>query len=1567
MKKVFLGLMLAFSLIVSVTLTACGGGNGGNGGGEQNYTTAQKEYNAFKDKAFSIIDSYNLVISETTGGASAVSSKTDEEETSNRKALIKDIYETVSTNERSESVENFGSSAKNFFKQIFVSPLVFGEVLTFNSNSATFYDTVGKASTADGNVWYVLKKNGDHTTFYSLDNTYQTYDGQKTGHIYYDLYYRSESDFNFLCITEISSGNFVFFSGDSDYNFAYVNYDVDSQSSTFVTVFDGVNALNIGGSSDFAKSCVDKVKNAQDMAEIKSQTNALSLSENPVLIDMNDFATVAKKYEDQIGNGNVNMSSDFEMDGDTLVGVRNYSKETLVIPKYVKSIDAQSFRIPENVKKLVVSENLKELVVKKYMLDYNRNETNYDSTYVSCPFDFFGESKPFFSYNRETRAYNEVEITVLGNDGVFKQDAGGNIYLNLKPTASSEERHDYILELKNMNYLAKKANIEGFSDGTTFVIDSSEFEYGNNENDESLYVRHLKESIPELTYMFGREEDLKFDTPKNVEYIVSWDIIYGVNLKSYFDIRDDVTFENVKIYAKDKADKKSFSHVEMEISEFETINNLVFGENMSADISLRANFYNRNNPRVFDDQEESLLQKYANKNMWPKVKNLDLGECVTGLRLGNVLVGSGETLNKIACPDSMTTFSFDMDGVISSDYVIEGKNGGYAKNLTFDKNYTDSDLDEKGRMSYEYSMSNRCPINFGFSPDDETVVYENGQFKTVGKVADGVRILVKTNAPLRKFDDSKVKVMPTELWLYTIQYYNDDTDPKHPTKFLYPKRAILKIEQDKDTVVLTTREEYAKFLREDLLEQGYTDEDTIQSIIQGRLESLEYNPDIFDLDKTTNVYKTTVKNEVEKFDLDHLVGKREWSEYNWRLLRGNDDAQTFDEVKDWKEDTRWMEELELKEGNNFFKLNLLHRVGDTIVDSFETVKINVYRNKALKIVYHISNGMNENEAIFDDPTFEVQEGTPFAFYDAFSGVTSEWTMFTHPIYSFKGWYLDSDCTVPAFAETSKIYNAKESTNGSYSQELLKKMKFEWLKVKDRLLNTTGDDTENNFWVKPSDILIDTSYSYDTSYERIITKDLADANGEIHIYSKWEQREFEIELDNILTRYTDPVLNWEKISVKRGKNEFFNFDGNVTMPTANVDQTDYNGKKYGTFMPENVTVKVSVCGEDFTLNYYDLVNQNGAVNQVKLGEYVDKIFLTFKTLLLEVKDSDGEAVSTYNYNLRLSFKMTTELKYEIFELNLAFVDNFDILSQEEAFIDGDENLNVIETTTRSGESFNKNTYYFVNVYKYLNDPTYKNKSIKYAYANTTDENGNFVPGYSQLMLKMPGIKKDLVDYHLCDDIDTALFDKNGNSVLYTSSTSSYPEQGLNYRELSDNDIYNSKYHTRYYNLKTFDMDDGATIVIMPRYKFAELRFVRYNEYGTLCYVSDTLEIKYDTYSKITEDTKLQDLLSVDYSKKEIVFEQSIFGDKKVVKLSCDTTELDTTETHELNFKMIDNDDPTKRQYAISLTDLGAFIKKHFDVSGGTDTSICKGAYIIKKGDSYTYLGIYRIKVVYEETT
>lgn len=118
MKKVFLGLMLAFSLIVSVTLTACGGGgNGGNGGGEQSYTTAQKEYNTFKDKALSIVDSYNLVISETTG-ASTVSSKTDEEETASRKALIKDIYETVSTNERSERVENFASSAKNFFKQI---------------------------------------------------------------------------------------------------------------------------------------------------------------------------------------------------------------------------------------------------------------------------------------------------------------------------------------------------------------------------------------------------------------------------------------------------------------------------------------------------------------------------------------------------------------------------------------------------------------------------------------------------------------------------------------------------------------------------------------------------------------------------------------------------------------------------------------------------------------------------------------------------------------------------------------------------------------------------------------------------------------------------------------------------------------------------------------------------------------------------------------------------------------------------------------------------------------------------------------------------------------------------------------------------------------------------------------------------------------------------------------------------------------------------------------------------------------------------------------------------------
>lgn len=1115
--------------------------------------------------------------------------------------------------------------------------------------------------------------------------------------------------------------------------------------------------------------------------------------------------------------------------------------------------------------------------------------------------------------------------------------------------------------------MQKKANIEGFTDGTTFVIDSSEFEYENNEADESLYVRHLKESISELSYMFGREEDLKFDTPKNVEYIVSWDPMYGVNLKGYFDIRDDVTFENVKIYAKDKADNNSYLHVEVELSEFETINNLVFGENMSADISLRANFYNRNNPRVFDDQVESLCQKYANKNMWPRVKNLDLGECVTGLWLGNILVGAGETLNKIACPDSMTIFAFEMKGVISSDYIIEGKNGGYAKNLTFGKNYSDTDLDEKGRMSYDYAISNRCPICFGFSPDDEEIVYENGQFKTVKKVADGVRILVKTNAPLRKFDDSKAKVMPTELWLYTIQYYNDDTDPNNPNKYLYPYRAILKIEQDKDTVVLTTREEYAKFLREDLLDEGYTDENTIQGMIQGRLKSLEYNPDIFDLDKTTNVYKTTVKNEVEKFDLDHLVGKREWSEYNWRLLRGNDDAQTFDEVKDWKEDTRWMEELELKEGNNFFKLNLLHRVGDAIVDSFETVKINVYRNKALKIVYHISNGMNENEAIFDDPTFEVQEETPFAFYDAFSGVTSEWTMFTHPIYSFKGWYLDSDCTIPAFTENSKIYNAKKNTNGSYSQELLKRMKFEWLKVKDSLLNNAGDDTENNFWVNPSNILIDTSYSYDYSYERIITKDLADENGEIHIYSKWEQREFEIELDNILTRYTDPVLNWEKISVKRGKNEFFNFDGNVTMPTTNVDLID-NGKKYGTFMPERVTVKVNVCGQEITLNYYDLVNQNGTVNQVKLGEYVDMIFSTFKTLLLEVKNANGEAVSTYNYDLRLSFKMTTKLKYEIFELNLAFVDNFDILSQEEAFIDGDENLDVIETTTESGESFNKNIYYFVNVYKYLNDPTYKNKSIKYAYANTTDENGNFVPGYLQLNLKMPGIKKDLIDYHLCDDIDTALFDKDGNSVFYTSSTSSYPERGLNYRELGNDDIYNSKYHTRYYNLKTFDMDDGATIAIMPSYKIVEFSFVRYNENSSLYYhVGKVQEIKYSTYSKITKGTKLQDLLSQDYSKKEIVFEQSIFGDKKVVKLSCDTTGLDTTETHELYFKVVDNDDPTKRQYAISLVDLGVFIKKHFDVSGGTDDSICKGSKIVKKGDSYTYLGIYFIKVTYEETT
>ncbi len=1562
MKKFWISLMLVLTLSAGVLLTACGS-NGGGGDGDKNpsYTSAQTQFVEFKTQALNVVDAFSLVVTQSASdnemlAATRVSDTADamDAEGPKRKATIAGLATSVLGHERCETVENFSASLKTLFKQTFVEPLVFGEVLTFKNNSQNFYNTVGSMTSGGENAWFVVKKDGFKTTFFAYT---QMPSSGRISYIYFDLFYKSEADFNFLCFSESSDGRFGYYSGDSDFNFAYVNFDpTDGYTyANSVTVFDGLDARNVNGDVEFSRQCAQSVKSALNTDSFKPQISALAQSSAVVEINPEDFNAVTTKYQDEFFSGDVNLTSSFLMEGDTLVRVENYAKETLVIPKYVNKISAE-LRLPDCVKKLVVSSSLKEMVVWQDALDGSGSRN-----FVECPFDDFPYGTPFFSLNNG--GFNPVQITVLGEGGLFRKDDGGNVYLNMKESANSSARHNYLYQMNNLNFLATKANISGFDGESAFVIDG--VMVANNFDGESLYKEYMKGAIPELSYSFTREEELVFPVPSRVRYNISWQENgwYGVELKSYFGLKSKTTFDSVTICAIDSSNRNDLQ-IDVNISDLETINSLVFGDNTNAHIRIDGQFVSSQDPQQwlsFGDPE--FARKIISQANWPKVKNLDLGNEATQLTLGNVLIGDAQTgtFNHIACPDSLTTFAFSDMAIILSDYVIEGKGGEYAKNLTFKQNYYPSDLDSDGYLTREYFDQNKCPIDIGVRYDE---TFDLGT-RQIRQVADNVTILVKTNAPLRKMvvEDNVDRVRPTELWFYTINYFNDATVGG---KYQYPARAFLKIEQNQDTLAFTTVDDFKKLWREKLLSEGVTDENEINAAINSRLS--EYNPDLFTLD--ADVFKVSVTNETEQFNLWRLVAKR-GVDFNWQVLYGGG-ASSFDAVSSWKDVTHFMEGLELGAGNNLFVLKLLNRVGDTPVEGFESIKINVYRNQTFKVVYHVSNGLDEDETIFEDPTFDVEEGSKFTLYNVFADVNN-----THPLYDFGGWFVDKNLSVAAFGSTSGSGETADgyslvSANAKYNADQLS---LKVLKVKNRLLNASGDTTDRDFWINPTKLGFDENYSVQTK-TITLTKDMVDENGEYHLYSKWNPKKFAVNLGRYVSSYTNPA--GANVFVKKGCNNFIEYNGaTVTMPTQEVTLTGLYNKTYGTFVPTNSTVTVSVCGETITLNSYsDFVTNDGSFKESVLKTYTDMVMNKIGNLAKALYNAeDINDVYEWEYNRSLSFDITENVDYVIYELSLVAVDNVDILSGGEAFVDAAEDLPAVSIVTK-----NRTKTLVINVYKYLKDDNYKNKPIKFAYENTTTVEGDFIPSYSNLWLVMPRMKDSIVSSGLCvaytsygGNVASAVFDENGKSV--SSSLSSFISLGL-YMQ-SDDGVWYGYPHYQY-------IPDGShTVAVMPKYRSIKTQFLKYTSSSSFAYLGDRNDgftITLGCGDKITAATTLTELTSSDFSRilisqKDLSYLSSkgeiVTNYGKARRLTCFTSRVDNytegTELHELELKVVEGSDAVsadERMYYIERADFIDFLKGHSTI-GGESGDVCANETLTET-DTYPYLKISWFNVIFEET-
>lgn len=1564
MRKFWISLVLVLTLSAGVLLTACGS-NGGGGDGDKNpgYTSAQTQFVEFKTQALNIVDAFSLVVTQSASdkemlAATPVSSTADamDAEGLKRKATIAGLATSVLGHERCEAVENFSASLKTLFKQMFVEPLVFGEVLTFKNNSQNFYNTVGSMASGGENSWFVVKKDGFKTTFFAYA---QMPSNGRISYIYFDLFYKNDADFNFLCFSESSDGRFGYYSGDSDFNFAYINCDpTDGYTyANSVTVFDGLDARNVNGDVEFSNQCAKAVKSALSTDSFKPQISALAQSSAVVEIKPEDFNAVTTKYQDEFFSGDVNLTSSFLMEGDTLVRIENYTKETLVIPKYVKKISAE-LRLPDCVKKLVVSSSLKKMVVWQDALDGSGSRN-----FVECPFNEYPFGTPFFSLKNDG-GFNPVQITVLGEDGLFRKDDGGNVYLNLKESANSSARHNYLYQINNLNFLASKANIAGFDGESAFVIDGAAVAdyYGG----ESLYKEYMKGAIPELSYSFTREEELVFPVPSRVRYNISWQENgwYGVGLKSYFGLKSKTTFDSVTICAIDSSNRNDLQ-IDINISDLETINSLVFGDNTNAHIRIDGQFVRSQDPQQWlDFGDPDFAQRITNQAYWPKVKSLDLGNNATELTLGNVLIGDAQagTLNHIACPDSLTTFAFSDMAIILSDYVIEGKNGGYLPDLTFKQNYSPYDLDDDGFLTREYFDQNKCPIYIGVEFDKTF----NLGTRQIRQIADNVTIRVKTNAPLRKMEAGVDRVRPTELWFYTINYFNDATVGG---KYQYPARAFLKIEQNKDTLAFTTVEEFKAIWREKLLSEGVTGENEINANINQRLS--EYNPDLFTLD--AGVFKVNVTNATEQFNLWRLVGKR-GIDFNWQVLYGGD-ASSFDAVSSWADVTHFMEGLELGVGNNLFVLKLLNRVGDTPVEGFEPIKINVYRKGTFKVAYHVSNGLDEDEAIFEDPTFDVEEGSKFTLYNVFAGVNK-----THPLYDFGGWFVDKGLTVAAFESASgggesdgsetADGNSLVSVNAKYTAD---QIKLKVLKVKNNLLNAAGDTTDRNFWINPSKLGFDENYSVQTK-TITLTQDMVDENGVFHLYSKWNPKKFAVSLGRYVSSYTNPV--GASAFIQRGCDNFIEYDGaTVTMPTQEVTLTGLYNKTYGTFVPTKSTVTVSVCGENITLSYGDFVTNDGNFKESVLKAYTNKVFAKLCNLAKDLYNADDiNNIYEWEYNRTLSFSITENVDYIIYELSLVEVDNVDILSGGEAFVDVDEDLPAVSIVTKNGTKT-----LVINVYKYLKDENYKNKPIKFAYENTT-ENGEFIPADSNLWLVMPRMKDSIVSSGLCDaytsyggNIETAVFDQNGKSV--TSSSSSFIPLGL-YMASGDGNVWYGYPHYQY-------IPEGShTVAVMPKYRSIKTNFLKYTNSSTYGYLGerDGFIITLGCGDKITAVTTLTDLKSSDFSRilisqKDLSYLSSkgeiVTNYGTALSLTCFTSIVsdytEETVVHSLKLHVIEGSDSKsadERMYYINRADFIDFLKGHSNISGSSG-DICANE-VLAETDTYPCLTFPRFNVVFEET-
>lgn len=385
MKKFLIGLLTAImACTIALGLFACGGNNGNGNGNGDNRTTAQKQYDEFKQMTDVIMESFGITAKKdetktqsyeeqsSDSFVKTLAEVTDGNNSVDKSESAKSIYDKVRSDGFNEELEDFTGAVKVMFKQLFLTSLVYSDSALKTGKVTELYGTPVCVDVPDSQSkgYMIFEKNGTALSAKILG------DEQTETFVNLVIDFKSENDFSFYYITWMggANDNFTYMYGDCFNNFVSLShyvYEDRGVDDSNVTAYDGIAAYTTTTRSvldECDRIVLNMEKPREKEAGIKSIKNMSGMVNVSAEICRETYNEKAKEMESM---QTVNMGSMYRVEDGCFFDVSSssdYNKATLVIPKGATSI-YYSFVSPASVREIKIHKNVTSIKIRKVELD----------------------------------------------------------------------------------------------------------------------------------------------------------------------------------------------------------------------------------------------------------------------------------------------------------------------------------------------------------------------------------------------------------------------------------------------------------------------------------------------------------------------------------------------------------------------------------------------------------------------------------------------------------------------------------------------------------------------------------------------------------------------------------------------------------------------------------------------------------------------------------------------------------------------------------------------------------------------------------------------------------------------------------------------------------------------------------------------------------------------------------------------------------------------------------------------------------------------------------------------